>query len=155
MASTSIHEIEEPLSNLMSLNLIFQAINKTLEAKYGLSIVQWSFLKTLAGMPAIAPLALAKALRVSPGTLSQTTMRLEKKKYIFVCNDPKDARKKMISLTRSGKDTLDSIDKSYTLIFSNIQNISSELKTIEIFLCNTKSHLSELGSTVHERSYDK
>lgn len=144
MASTNIHEIEEPLSNLMALNLTFQAINKILEAKYGLSIVQWTFLKTLAEMPAIAPLALARVLKVTAGTLSQTTVRLEKKKYLFVCGNPKDARKKMISLTRSGKEALNSIDKNYKLIFSGIQNVSNELKAIETFLNNTRSQLSEV-----------
>ncbi len=143
MASKSIHEIEESLSSLMALNLTFQSINKILEAKYGLSIVQWSFLKTLAERPISSPLALAKALNVTPGTLSQTTMRLEKKKYIFVCNDPKDARKKMISLTRSGKETLDSIDQSYCHIFSSIRSVVNELKAVENFLSSTKSHLSK------------
>ena len=61
-----------PISRLMNLSLTLHHINKTLESKCGMSIVQWSLLKTLLNMPAASPLILAKALGVTPGTLSQT-----------------------------------------------------------------------------------
>lgn len=126
---------------LMTLNLAFQAVNKILEVQYGISIVQWSFLKILSKMPTVSPLALAKALTVTPGTLTQTIARLEKKKFIFVCHDPKDARKKMISLTRSGKLALDSIENNFKVIFSNIQFVDSELSVLHDFLKNVRARL--------------
>lgn len=144
MSFIGVHEFEGPLSNLLFLNSTFQSINKILETKNGLSIVQWSFLRTLLERPAIAPQALAKALGVTPGTLSQTTLRLEKKKYIFVCEDPKDARKKMISLTRLGKDALEKSLVKYENIFSNIANADVEIKTIADFLNRTKKQVLEI-----------
>ncbi len=122
------------ITRLMNLNLMCQNINKILETKFGLSMVQWSLLKTLLNMPAVSPLVLAKALQVTPGTLTQTLNRLDRKKYLFMCNDPTDARKKMISITKLGKDTLSSIDEIFKRIFSEINLVDSEIEKIDNYL---------------------
>lgn len=124
----------------MDLSLSLHHINKTLEAQCGLSVVQWSLLKTLLDMPAISPLMLSKALGVTPGTLSQTLVRLEKKKYLFMCSDPTDARKKMISITRLGRDALTSIDQKYERIFLEIESIKDDVETVHDYLNNTIKH---------------
>lgn len=124
------------ISRLMDLSLTLQNINKSLELKCGLSVVQWSLLKTLLNMPAVSPLVLARALGVTPGTLSQTLMRLDRKKYLFMCDDPTDARKKMISITRLGKKALASVDEEFERIFSEINLIDDGVTKIDDFLKN-------------------
>ena len=133
----------------MNLSLTLHHINKTLESKCGMSIVQWSLLKTLLNMPAASPLILAKALGVTPGTLSQTLTRLNKKKYLFMCDDPNDARKKMISITRLGKATLDVIDREYERIFAEINLIHHEVEQLDNYLKNKVKICSlEIGCNV-------
>lgn len=128
------------ITRLMDLSLSLHHINKTLEAKCGLSVVQWSLLKTLLDMPAVSPLMLSKALGVTPGTLSQTLARLDKKKYLFMCDDPTDARKKMISITRLGRDVLASIDQEYERIFSEIDSIKNHVEKIHSYLNDSVKH---------------
>lgn len=127
-------EFENSISSLVGLSLSLHQINKTLEAKCGLSVVQWSFLKTLIGMPAVSPHLLAKALGVSPSTLSQSLNRLAKKDLLFMRDDPSDARKKMISITRLGKESLEVADIEYKKVFSEINSIQNELRKIGEFL---------------------
>lgn len=122
------------ISRLMDLSLMLQNINKVLEAKCGLSLVQWSLLKTLINMPAVSPLVLAKTLKITPGTLSQTLTRLDRKEYLFMCDDPTDARKKMISITRLGKDALTAVGKEFERVFSEIDLIDGEIEKIDNYL---------------------
>lgn len=143
-------ETDEIVLKLLSLNLKFQGLNRTLESKYGLSIVQWAFMKTLLHMPAVSPQGLAKALNVTPGTLTQTSNRLEKKNYIFICSDPSDARKKMLSLTRQGKDVLDTIDKHYDMIFSEMKNVKNEIVAVGEFLSKTREGFDLSSSSLAE-----
>ncbi|MGE0764461.1 MAG: MarR family winged helix-turn-helix transcriptional regulator [Bdellovibrionales bacterium] len=124
------------VSRLMGLSLTLQMINKNLETKYGLSIVQWSLLKTLLNMPTVSPQVLAKALGVTPGTLSQTLGRLSRKRYLFICDDPTDARKKMISITRLGRDALVAASTEYDLVFSEIETVNDNIGQIDDFLKN-------------------
>jgi DNA-binding MarR family transcriptional regulator len=127
-------KIENSISSLISLSLYFNQINKALESKLNLSIVQWSVLKTLLEMPAISPLHLSKALGVTPGTLSQTLSRLEKKNFLFMRYDPNDARKKMISITRNGKRALDISDAQFKQFFSEINRLEKEIKLVASYL---------------------
>jgi DNA-binding MarR family transcriptional regulator len=148
--STKISETDELVLKLLSVNLKFQGLNKTFEYRFGLSIVQWAFMKTLLQMPAASPQGLAKALNVTPGTLTQTAARLERKKFIFVCSDPKDARKKMLSITREGKDVLDDIDKHYELVFSKLMAMKREIFTIEKYLGKTIDGVIEPEASLRE-----
>lgn len=130
-------EFVSSMSGLIDLSLTLQGLNKSLEANCGLSIVQWSVLNTLIEMPAVSPQLLAKALRVTPGTLSQSLSRLSKKDFLFMCSDPSDARKKMISITRSGKDALESAEQEYRSIFLGISLVRSGIDLVDGFLKNT------------------
>ncbi len=143
-------ETDEVVLKLLSLNLKFQGLNKALESKHGLSIVQWAFMKTLLHMPAVSPQGLAKALNVTPGTLTQTANRLLKKGYVFGCSDPSDARKKMLSLTRHGKEALDSIDKHYDLIFSEMKTVKNEIVAVGEFLNKTRYGFEFPASSLQE-----
>ena len=123
-----------PIAQLMELNHTLHQINKTLEASCGLSVVQWSLLKVLIEMPAVSPQVLAKKLGVTPGTLTQTLIRLEKKKFLFMCDDPCDARKKMISITRLGKNMLNSVDPEFERVFAEIEEVQDGIGEIDLFL---------------------
>lgn len=130
-------EFSGSMSELINLSLTLQNLNKNLEAKCGLSIVQWSVLKALIEMPAVSPQLLAKALNVTPGTLSQSLTRLSKKDYLFMRSDPSDARKKMISLTRNGKYALDRAEQEYRRIFAGIHSVRTGIDLVDGFLKNT------------------
>lgn len=133
------------LFRLLDLGLELQKINKILEVKYGLSIVQWSLLKNLLEMPAASPLALARSLKITPGTITQTLGRLSKKKFLFICEDPQDARKKMVSLTREGRDALLVVEQEYVSIFAEIDKIEGNIQEVDIFLKEkVKKRLYEL-----------
>lgn len=145
MKPLSNPEFEDSMARLLSVNLSFLAINKALEASVGLSIVQWSLLQALIRMPAVSPLALAKTLNVTPGTLSATLSRLLRKKYVFACVDPRDSRKKMISITREGKDALVLTSRIFSSIFSDIHTVHNEIDLIEHFLTNNaKQNLQKI-----------
>ncbi len=98
---------EPPIYSLFQIGKQIHSMNRRSESQLGLSLVQWYLLSRLVHMPASSPLALAAAVNVHPSTLTQTMKRLEKKRLIFVSSDPKDSRKKVVSITRAGKDTLD------------------------------------------------
>lgn len=129
-------ELGRSVSCLMELSLTLHHVNRTLEARCGLSVVQWSLLKTLLNMPAVSPLVLARALGVTPVTLSQSLTRLERKKYLFMCDDPSDARKRMVSLTRLGRNKLEDVDRAYELVFAEIETLDGGVQRIGEYLKN-------------------
>ncbi len=92
------------LYTLFQIGNSIHQMNKQTERSFGLSLVQWCVLSRLIDMPAAPAASLAKEVGVHPSTLTQTLRRLVRKKCIFITNDPKDSRKKMISITRVGRD---------------------------------------------------
>lgn len=129
----------------LSLFLLFQIgvslhqLNKRLEKHLGLSLVQWCLLKNLIDLPAVSALSLATAVGVHPSTLTQTLKRLEKKKFIFVMEDSTDSRKKLISITRAGKNNLESTSKKMKKKLSTLFEFEKELATLQTVL-KTQSH---------------
>ena len=101
---------EQDLISFFHVGISLHNFNKKAEREFGISLVQWRLLKQLIDMPAVSAFNLAKAVGVHPSTLTQTLRRLEIKKYIFIAEDPKDSRKKVISLTRQGKNILDRVE---------------------------------------------
>lgn len=100
-------ESDQSFFSLFHIGISIHQLNKESERRSGLSLVQWCLLRHLIDMPAASAHALAKTVGVHPSTLTQTLKRLERKKYIFITEDPKDSRKKLISITRAGKDALE------------------------------------------------
>lgn len=98
---------DPPLFSLFQIGSSIHVLNKKSESRFGLSLVQWHLMSRLVDMPATSPLALAAAVNVHPSTLTQTMKRLLKKKFIFIAEDPKDSRKKLVAMTRAGKNALD------------------------------------------------
>ncbi|MGE3973544.1 MAG: MarR family winged helix-turn-helix transcriptional regulator [Bdellovibrionales bacterium] len=136
------NSFEQPLADLLKVNLLFQKMNKTLEDKIGLSLVQWFLLWTLKSMPAIGPLGLARALGITQGSLTQSLRRLSGKNLILVCDDPKDARKKIISLTRVGKRVLDKSTVDFEFIFEDLKKLDGELSEIKNYLKTRATYIS-------------
>lgn len=127
---------EYPLFSLFHIGHSIQLLNKRSEKNLGLSLVQWGLLKCLIDMPASSAHLLAKAVGVQPSSLTQTLKRLQRKHLIFITEDPKDSRKKLISITRLGKEVLDNTALS-------IKRWSKELSALEKDLYRVRSYLQD------------
>lgn len=110
----------DEIGNLFALSLRLHHINKGVELKFKLSLVQLFVLQRLRHLPAASAQALAAAIGVHASTLTQTLRRLLKKEYIFIAEDPRDSRRKLISLTRGGKNVLDSVSAPLNKILSGL-----------------------------------
>lgn len=129
----TMEHFESSLLSLFHIGIYIQNLNKFLERKLGLSLVQRCLLKHLIDMPAASAYSLAKAVGVHPSTLSQTLKRLERRKFIYIAEDPKDSRRKLISITRSGKEALDRTNKALENC-SNLLPLSKDLQRIQAIL---------------------
>lgn len=101
--------MKAPLQIAFRLSMEIERMGQRIEEKCGISLAQWSVLIRLKDLPAITAQELAAAVGVHPSTLTQALKRLERKKFIFIGKDPKDARKKILSLTRLGADRLEEV----------------------------------------------
>jgi DNA-binding MarR family transcriptional regulator len=90
------------VERLVPLSLAVHYLNKTSEALLGISLVQYRFLVSLRSTPGISPQGLAAAICMHPSTVTQILKRLNGKGAIFVDLDPRDSRRKMLGLTRTG-----------------------------------------------------
>lgn len=106
MTSKFAREIER----LVKLSLAFHNLNKLVESKLGLSLVQYHCLAQIRSRPGISSQSLADAIGLHASSLTQTIKRLNKRKFVFVGEHPSDSRKKMLSLTVEGKKMLDSFE---------------------------------------------
>lgn len=95
------------IARLVRMSLAFHNLNKGAETHLGLSLVQYYVLATVRDMPGCSPQDLAEAVGMHPSTLTQSLKRLQRKKVVFVAEDPKDSRKKIISMTREGREYLE------------------------------------------------
>ena len=102
---------ERPFLVIFQIGLNIQHLNQRLEKKARISLTQWAILQELVQHPSISPFILAEVVGIQPSTLTPALKRLQKKGLIFIGKDPKDSRKKTLSLTRKGKDTIDAADR--------------------------------------------
>ncbi len=106
------------ISEIVKMNLKFHSLNRDAEQKWGLSLVQYYFLGTLRDLPGTSPQNLARLVGLHPSTLTQTIKRLQKKKMIFLEEDPKDSRKKLLGLTALGNRCLRSFEDDAAIEWS-------------------------------------
>lgn len=132
-----MNETERPLFSLFHIGNSIQTLNKRSEKRTGLSLVQWCFLKYLIDMPASSAQKLAKAVGVHPSTLTQTLKRLERKGFIFITEDPIDSRRKLISITRSGRDSLESTSSIIKEWSKDLSTLGSDLSRVRSYLEGT------------------
>lgn len=97
----------EQVARLVKMSLAFHNLNKAVEGGLGLSLVQYHLLSHLKDMPGGSPQSLAKVVGMHPSTLTQSLKRLRKREFLFVGEDPRDSRKKMVTLTSAGKAAID------------------------------------------------
>ena len=141
-----------PLKSAFHLSLLLHNLNKESERRTGMSIVQWSILKHLIEMPATSAQELSEAVMLHPSTLTQSLKRLIRKELIFVSEDPRDSRKKVISLTRKGKDALDFSSKHMEQLAADLTTIESELYSVEDGLASLR-HRSASVEARHQRQF--
>jgi len=127
---------EPPLFSLFQIGNSIQAFNKRSEKKLGLSLVQWCLLKRLIDMPATPAHSLAASVGVHPSSLTQTLKRLERKKLIFIICDPKDSRKKLISITRAGMELVQKTETELEKCSEELSKLGGDLDIITSHLQN-------------------
>tara|TARA_B110001454_G_scaffold83721_1_gene80535 strand:+ start:15916 stop:16356 length:441 start_codon:yes stop_codon:yes gene_type:complete len=127
---------DSELLSLFKISLSIHNYNKISERETGLSLVQWCLLSKLMDMPAASALALAKGVGVHPSTLTQSLKRLEKKGFVFVTDDPRDSRRKMISLTRNGQAALLTAQEKMEIWKNKFSPVKNELAHIQNHLAN-------------------
>lgn len=125
---------DPPLYSLFHIGNSIQVLNKRSERRFGLSLVQWYLLRRLVRMPACSPQDLATAVGVSPGTLTQSMRRLERKRLLFVADDPHDSRRKMVSITRAGKNLLEEASEKIDEWSADFSPLKKEIQQIRTCL---------------------
>lgn len=78
----------------------------------GLSLPESHFLVELDGHPSITISEMSERLRVDQSFASRLATSLEDQGHITTVRDPSDSRRKMLSITASGRDTIKRIDKT-------------------------------------------
>lgn len=106
-----IANLQSEIGQMIKMNLKFHKLNREAEERCGLSLVQYYFLTTLRDLPGISPQMLAESMGSHPSTLTQTIKRLLKRNMIFMEDDPKDSRKKLLGLTVAGNKVLKTFEK--------------------------------------------
>lgn len=95
---------KEIISDLLSVSRVAHDLNLKHEQEQDLSLSQWLLMQHLIDMPAVSARSLAKALDVHPSSMTPVLKRLSAKKFIHISPDPRDTRRKLIVLTRAGRD---------------------------------------------------
>jgi DNA-binding MarR family transcriptional regulator len=132
----STRDADSPVYTLFQIGNAIHHLNRKYERETGLSLVQWHMLNRLKDLPATSPQALATVMGIHPSTLTQTMKRLEKKGLIFVGDNPKDSRKKIILLTRSGKAALDKANEKIELGSRDLKGHVDDLTRLHRYLAN-------------------
>lgn len=104
-------DFENAVAKLIRMNLTFHNLNKMAEEELGLSLVQYHLLRTLRDMPGNAPQRVAHAAGMHPSTLTQSIKRLSRRGLIFVEEDPRDSRKKILGVTFEGSTAILKFEK--------------------------------------------
>lgn len=112
------------------MGVSLQHLSGRLESRSGVSLAQWAILQSLIDTPAVSAYGLAQKVGIQPCTLTQALKRLGKKKWILIVKDPNDSRKKMLSLTRTGKDVLDQANLQMEAWFQESQIHANQELTI-------------------------
>jgi DNA-binding MarR family transcriptional regulator len=127
-----------PLSSVFSIGTLVHQLNKEAERRAGMSVVQWCVLNQMIRMPASSAQQISDAVRLHPSTLTQTLKRLARRNLIFVAQDPRDSRRKLISVTRQGMEAIESSRGEMSRIERDLQPISEKLRAVESHLSSTR-----------------
>lgn len=117
--------------SLFRIGISIHNFNKISEREVGLSLVQWCLLRKLIDMPAASAFSLAKEVGIHPSTLTQTLKRLDKKGFVFATDDPKDSRRKLVSLTRTGRKAMQIAEEKMSVWRMNFSEVKNELLKVQ------------------------
>lgn len=148
------------LKSALHVGLLIHNINKDAERRTGLTLAQWSILKHLIERPAISAQKLSAAVRLHPSTLSLSLRRLVRRGFVWISADPRDSRRRTISLTREGKQQLDLADDEMNRFATELRQISAELTAVEARLLHlaarpTQPIEQEVGARNHEKGKNR
>ena len=148
---TSYPELErDEIDSLFHLTLALHHLNKEMERRLKLSLVQLFVLLRLRHLPASSAQVLASAVGVHPSTLCQTLKRLTRKEFVFITEDPKDSRRTLIALTKRGKETIDTVYRDLKRVFASVRTTRKSRNTLESsldYLSHVKRRL-ETGQVI-------
>lgn len=145
----NIKNNDQSFSQFFRISIGIHNLNKFLEQKFDLSLVQWCILDQLIDRPGSSAHILARNVGVHPSTLTQTLKRLEKKEYIFISKDQSDSRKKSISITRLGKNAHTNTSKNSTSFQNHFAKSSKELQHLSQALSvPPKSYFSDASKVI-------
>ena len=135
--------MHDEIDSLFRLTLSLHHLNKEMEKKFRLSLVQLFVLIRIRALPATSSQALAKAIGLQPSSMTPTLRRLVRKEYIFVTEDPRDSRRKLIALTRRGNDTVERVNLELRKVWGRARGASQSN------LEKTLGYLGELRQELH------
>lgn len=130
--------MQSEIESLFRLSRSLHHLNQEMEHKFRLSLVQFFVLLRVRSLPAASPQVLATAIGIRPSSLTPTLRRLERKKFLFVTEDSKDSRRKVIALTRRGNEVVQAVERDVRRGFSRAKKAPSHR------LQSTLSYLGEL-----------
>ena len=132
------------VAGLVGLTLSLERLNRDLQKSGGITLTQFFVLQRLLHLPGISANQLAESVGVSPGTLTPMIKRLEEKELLFVSSDPRDARRRIISLTRQGKAALDvSTEKMQVMLDEMKDGFSASVEAVSARVRDLSHKLSE------------
>ncbi len=82
------------------------SFNREVEAACGLSLVQIRLLNHLIDNPSSTAIEVARGLELHPSTLTPLLRRLSARGEVFQTVDPLDARRKLLTVTKEGRERL-------------------------------------------------
>jgi DNA-binding MarR family transcriptional regulator len=80
-----------------------QSVSKQMQVRMGVTGPQRLVIRIVGRYERISPGQLASILQLDPSSLTGILKRLERAKFIVRTNDPKDARRAVLQLSRSGR----------------------------------------------------
>ncbi len=107
------------VAKLVNMSLVLHNLNKTAESQLELSLVQYHLLSCIKESPGTSPQVIAQKAGIHPSSLTPSMKRLEKRKLLFVGEDPRDSRKKILSLTFEGKKVMDFFEAGIEQVISS------------------------------------
>lgn len=121
------------LTELFLLGISLHHLTKKSEKLFGLSLVQRALLHQLRELPGSSAQDLARAVGVHPSTLTQTLKRLQRKGYVHLSEDPRDSRRRLISLTRSGRDALAEVERRLADWLRRLRPLAPQVRRLRDF----------------------
>jgi len=133
------------IDSLFRLALALNHLNKDIERAFKLSLVQLFVLLRVRALPGTCSHVLSGVVGVKPSTLTATLQRLLRKEYVFVTEDPRDSRRKLIALTRRGNEAVEAVYRDLNFMFDRAvrKRETDALEDVLRYLENVRREIGE------------